>query len=328
MDISRRIMISKYRHVFSCGLPNQFYVTDGGIETSLVYLQGMDLPGFAAWPLLGDSNGCAALNAYFTEYAKLSYETNTHLILDTPTWRASKDYLEKENYNQDDMKSLMKTSVDALLVLRDKYEGSNNNIVISGCIGPRGDGYTSDTLMSSDDARIYHSVQMACFAETAIDLVSVYTINYSQEGIGAALAAQFYSLPVVISFTVETNGKLPSGETVSEAIQSCDEATSMYPVYYMLNCAHPSHFSAMLSDLVTTNPSVGSRIGGLKVNASSKSHEELDSSAELDIGDIDALASELKNIKEQNKFINIIGGCCGTDTRHIAAIIRECSGNL
>jgi S-methylmethionine-dependent homocysteine/selenocysteine methylase len=120
-------------------------------------------------------------------------------------------------------------------------------VVISGCVGPQDDAYSPSSKMSADAAREYHSAQINTFADTAADMVNAVTLTYADEAIGIARAAGNAGIPVAISFTVETDGRLPDGQTLGEAIQRVDEQTNGARAYYGVNGAHPTHFDEVLA---------------------------------------------------------------------------------
>src|SRR4029079_8642649 len=176
-------------------------------------------------------------------------------------------------------------------------------------------GYSPDRIMSAAEAQEYHAAQVAVFAASEADLVSAFTINYVNEAIGVARAAKAASMPVVISFTVETDGKLPTGQTLKDAIIETDAATGNAPAYYMLNCAHPTHFADVLSGAPWVR-----RLRGLRANASTRSHAALDAAPDLDAGDPVALGEQYHALRTRFPQLTILGGCCGTDHRHVEQI--------
>ena len=298
-----------------------FFMTDGGIETTLIFLEGLDLPHFAAFTLLDSGDGVAALMKYFRTYADLAIKFQTGLILETPTWRANPDWGEKLGIIQGNLANINKKSVRLLEEIRHQYESPQTPVIISGCIGPRGDGYIPDTAMTPNEAEDYHRWQVETFASADADLVTGLTMNYSAEAVGLTHAAKRAKIPVVISFTVETDGRLPTGQSLGDAIRQVDDATSDYPAYFMINCAHPTHFNqAVRGD----EPWV-KRVRGLRANASRMSHAELDAAPELDAGSPTELAREYAELRTQSlKHLNVMGGCCGTDHRHIEQITSAC----
>jgi S-methylmethionine-dependent homocysteine/selenocysteine methylase len=294
---------------------DRLFLADGGLETTLVYHQGIDLPAFAAFPLLDDPAGRAALTDYFMPYLELARERGAGFILDTPTWRASADWGPELGYDAAGIERINRDAVAFAQELRSVAGETPAPILINGAVGPRGDGYVPGALMTPAQAQAYHAAQIGAFAEAGADMVSAITMNYVEEAIGIARAAAAAGLPVVISFTVETDGRLPGGQALDAAIAQVDAATDRAPAYYMVNCAHPSHFT----DVVTNARGWTERIGGLRVNASSKSHAELDEATELDEGDPAALRREHGALLAHLPNVTVLGGCCGTDARHVAA---------
>lgn len=294
-------------------------VTDAGLETWLVFDRGIDLPAFAAYPLALSTEGRALLTEYYGHYASIAERLNTALVLEAPTWRANPDWAATLGHDLTALRHVITESVDVVDAVRSRWTG-NQPFLISGAVGPRGDGYRIDVAMDADTATEYHSFQIACMASTPIDVVTAMTIGYADEAIGITRAAQQVGLPVVISFTVETDGRLPSGISVQEAIEVTDAATGSYPLHYMINCAHPTHFD----HLFNTESSWAARIGGLRANASMLSHAELDEMVELDAGDPADLANRYVALRSIMPALQVIGGCCGTDHRHVEALASAC----
>lgn len=311
--------IAKYRD----RLPQrsqQIFLTDGGMETTLIYHDGLDLPCFAAFTLLRTPDGVAHTRAYYARYAAMAQRAGFGFVLETPTWRANADWGAKLGYSRQELAAANGQAVALMAELRAEFETARSPMVISGAIGPRGDGYNPDRLMSAPEALDYHAEQIATLRDTQADMVTAFTLNYVNEGIGVALAAKQAGMPAVISFTVETDGRLPTGETIKEAITAVDAASGAAPVYYMINCAHPTHFR----DALKAGEPWLDRIGGLRANASRRSHAELDTATELDAGDpreFGALHAELRRLLPR---ATVLGGCCGTDHRHVENIALVC----
>lgn len=283
-------------------LNDAVFLTDGGIETTLIFHEGLELPHFAAFHLLKDQQGTEALRKYYRTYAALARRYDVGFLYESPTWRASRDWGARLGYSEKALADVNRRAIE----LGREFESA----VISGCVGPRGDGYIPAGLMSADEAEEYHGAQIRVFRETDADLVAATTMNYVEEAVGVARAAKTAGMPAVISFTVETDGRLPTGQTLKEAIQAVDEMTGNTPAYYMVNCAHPTHFEGTLHE----------RIRGVRANASPKSHAELNDSTELDIGD----PVEFGRQHARMPRLNVYGGCCGTDHRHVEEICRAC----
>lgn len=299
-------------------LSNNLFLTDGGIETTLIFNEGLELPDFAAFDLLKDNEGYQALQKYFGTYANLAKNYQVGLILESATWRANPDWGLKLGYSGKVLAEMNRKAIALLHEIRDKDETEKTPMVISGCIGPRGDGYNPAELMTVDEAQEYHLNQITTFQDAEADMVTAITMTYVEEAIGIVRAAKSVGIPVVISFTVETDGKLPTGQTLKDAITQVDQATDNTPVYYMINCAHPTHFANVL---VTDQPWL-ERIRGLRANASTKSHAELDEAEELDDGNPEELGSQYGELRGKLKNLNVLGGCCGTDHRHVEAMCK------
>ena len=311
--------MAKYRHKLPL-LDGGLYLTDGGIETTLIFHEGWTLPIGEAFVLLTTQRGRAALKEYFDRYVPLAIENGTGFLLESPTWRANPDWAEKVGYEKDALARINAAAIGLLEEVRQTYESEACRMPISGCIGPRGDGYAPGRIMTAQEAEDYHAWQVGVFAVTNADLVSAITMTSGAEGLGVAMAAKKAHMPSVISFTVETDGRLPSGETLADAIAKVDDVSGGAPAYYMINCAHPTHFAPALEE----DAAWVKRIRGLRANASRKSHQELDNSPELDIGDPMELGGEYAQLMKRMPHLAVLGGCCGTDHRHVAQIGMAC----
>jgi homocysteine S-methyltransferase len=291
----------------------QQFVTDGGLETDLIYHHGFDLPEFAAFPLLDDERGRRALVRYYEGYAEVAARHGVGLQLDTPTWRANPDWAALVGY---DAAALDRVNRDAVALLRTIAEQWSDRVPtarVSGQVGPRGDGYRPGAAVDPDEAADYHRPQLAAFAAAGADLVSALTLTDVGEAVGVVRAARDVGLPVWVSFTVETDGRLPEGTTLADAIRATDAAAP--PDAFMVNCAHPDH---VLPGIGADGP--WSRVRGLRVNASALSHEELDAMTELDAGDPAALTVAHGRLEAALGGVDLVGGCCGTDASHVAAL--------
>jgi len=296
------------------------FLTDGGIETTLILHEGLDLPHFAAFDLLRSDTGRSALDRYFGTYADLAARFDAGLVLESATWRASPDWAARLGYDEAALDAANREAVRMLERLREEREAPGTPMVISGCVGPRGDGYRADRVMTAEEAERYHARQIGTFAKTAADMITAITMTYADEAIGIARAAGEAGMPVAISFTVETDGRLPTGQALGEAIEQVDDATGAHPAYYMINCAHPTHFEDVLDPAAPW----ARRLGGLRANASRMSHAELDEAPELDTGDPEELGRQYATLYARLPALRVMGGCCGTDHRHIEAIARAC----
>lgn len=297
------------------------FLTDAGLETTLIFLRGLDLPEFAAYDLLKDPVKRAIMRAIFAEYLGVARDQGLGMVVETPTWRASQHWGRKLGYDSEALATANREAVDFLLDLREEFETPDTPVVISGCLGPLDDGYFGDHHVTAEEAQQYHQEQIKTFRHTAADMVCALTMGTVAEATGVTRAAQAADMPVAISFTLETDARLPSGIELGEAIAQVDEATGSGPLYYMVNCAHPDHFSRLLADL---SSEVRERLRGLRCNASRKSHAELDESTELDRGHPAELGEAYAKIIAAWPQLRVLGGCCGTDTEHLEAIAQAC----
>jgi homocysteine S-methyltransferase len=292
-------------------------LTDAGLETVLVFDEGFELPCFAAFPLVDSDEGRAALRRYYASFLELGRDRGVPLVLSAPTWRANPDWGRRLGYEGDDLAAVNRRGVSFVEAVRDELLGptARDDVVVEGCVGPRSDGYRPTLVMDADEAEQYHAVQLQTLAETGCEQVSALTLTYVDEAIGIVRAAQAAQLPVVVSLTVETDGRLPSGASIEDSIDAIDAATDGAAQSFMINCAHPTHFADALPEGDSRD-----RIRGLRANASARSHEELDEAEELDAGDPDDLAERYVALRRDLPELEVLGGCCGTDIRHVTAI--------
>ena len=296
------------------------FLTDGGLETTLIFHEGVELPDFAAFLLLQTPQGRATLKAYYERYLAIAAADGMGFILESPTWRASPDWAARQGLSRGRLDQLNREAIGLMLELRDAWKARVPRIVVSGCVGPRGDGYDPGQVMTADEAAHYHLDQVTAFAAAGADMACAITMTNAPEAIGVVRVARAVGLPVAISFTVETDGRLPTGQTLGEAVAAVDAATNGAAAYFMVNCAHPTHFaSALEGDAAWVQ-----RIGGLRANASKRSHQELNEAPDLDDGNPQELGAEHAALLRRHGHIRVLGGCCGTDHRHVAAMSRAC----
>jgi S-methylmethionine-dependent homocysteine/selenocysteine methylase len=286
-------------------------LTDAGLETVLVFDEGLDLRQFAAFPLVDSEDGRAALRRYYEPFLELARDRDVPLVLSAPTWRANTDWGRLLGYEGDDLVAVNRRAVALLESMAAEYD----NVVIEGSVGPRSDAYSPSLLMDADEAERYHAVQLRTFVDAGCAQATALTLTYPEEGIGVTRAAKAAGIPIVVGFTVETDGRLPSGHSIEDAIVTVDDATDGAPEFFVINCAHPTHFADALPEGESRT-----RIGGLRANASTLSHAELDEAEELDSGDPHDLAERYVALRSELPALEVVGGCCGTDIRHVTAI--------
>ncbi|MFC0806759.1 homocysteine S-methyltransferase family protein [Ensifer sp. P24N7] len=310
--------MARYRHDLPL-VRGGMFLSDGGMETALIFQEGIELPHFASFVLLSTAEGRRRLLRYYTRYLEIARRHGTGFVLDTATWRANADWGEKLGYDAAALRKVNQDAVDLLTGLRTEYERPQAPVVLNGVIGPRGDGYQAGRI-TADEAEDYHCAQVATFADSQADMITAVTMTNTEEAIGVVRAARGHDMPCAISFTVETDGRLVTGRSLQHAIETVDAETGGYPHYYMINCAHPAHFENVLE----RQSAWVRRIGGIRANASTKSHAELDESETLDAGDAGDLAERYRSLTGCLPHLRVLGGCCGTDHRHMAAICEAC----
>lgn len=293
-------------------------LTDSGLETWLIFQRQVALSDFAAFPLLGSSEGRELLAEYFRDHLRVAAQAGTGFVLETPTWRANRDWGARVGYGVDELDRVNRDAVAFLRLLGSEF-GSVHQIV-SGTIGPRRDGYDPGELLTPQDAARYHRAQIGSFVAAGADRVTMFTATHVGEATGVVQAARAAGADVVVAFTVETDGRLPTGQPLDEAIEEVDAATSRGALHFGINCAHPDHFCHVLD----ADPAAYARVGLVRANASRASHAELDDADELDAGDPIELASQYAALTQRHPQVQVLGGCCGTDVRHVEAIAAAC----
>jgi homocysteine S-methyltransferase len=292
-------------------------LTEAGLETVLVFDEGLELPQFAAFPLVDSDEGRAAMRRYYKPFLELARDRSVPLVLSAPTWRANADWGRLLGYEGDDLAEANERAVTFVEAVRDEVlePAERGNVVIEGCIGPRSDAYHPTLLMNADEAERYHAAQIRTLMEAGCPQATALTLTYPEEAIGIVRAARAAGLPVIVGFTVETDGRLPSGDSIERSILAVDDATDSAAEYFVINCAHPTHFADALPE-----GDARTRIRGLRANASTLSHAELDEAEELDSGDPSDLAERYVDLRRELPALELVGGCCGTDIRHVTAI--------
>ncbi len=296
------------------------FLVDGGIETYLMHHAGIDLPHFAAFPLLESESSLQIIDEYFRRFLEIAQAVEAGFVLESLTWRASRDWGAKLGYSRAALADVNRAAVALCVDRRRQWSHCVAPIVVSGCVGPRHDAYQMGVRMTADDALRYHIEQIGTFAATEVDVITAATLNNPEEGLGIVHAAQECNVPVVLSFTLDANGVLASGQSLAAAIRRIDDQSDGYVSYYGINCVHPSHFE----HLFASRDACLSRVRAVRGNASKKSHVELDGANVLDEGDPEEFGEDYLRLTGTANQLNVLGGCCGTDHRHVAALAARC----
>jgi S-methylmethionine-dependent homocysteine/selenocysteine methylase len=310
-DRSKEEAVPAYRPSYRDALPQlsgDLFLADAGLETDLIFNHGIEMREFAAHTVLPDPEGRAALIRYYEGFLRLAGEMKTGFILDSVTWRAHAHWADALGASKAELRAANEDSIGLIAELRRRFAGNAGPIVLNAVAGPCGDAYRPDIRIAVEDAEKYYAEQLGWLAETEADMATALTFNQAGEAAG---------LPAAVSFTVETDGRLPTGQSLSEAIAEVDAVSDGCAAYFMINCAHPTHFADALDEAPWAR-----RICGIRANASRKSHAELDESTELDPGDPRELAGQYRDFAARLPWLNIFGGCCGSDLRHVTEIAR------
>lgn len=298
------------------------FLTEGGVYTHLMFDLNVELRNLAAFELLFDASKEAILKDLHRTFADIAIKYGVSIILDTETWRASSNW-----YKLVGTSAKQQTKIHPLALassrrladyVRDKSEGKVNAIVV-GTMGPLNDAYKFDKDLSVEVARNYHRAQMLEFKANKAGAVGAYTLSTSTEALAIALEAKDATIPCFLSFTVETDGTLPSGESLQMAVERVDEETQNSVLFFMVNCAHPRH----VRKAVENDGAWIQRIRGVRGNASIKSHEELNNSTELHSGDPVQFANDLLSLRDIFPQLVVMGGCCGTSPDHSIEIAKK-----
>lgn len=292
------------------------FLTDGGFETWMFFVEGFEAPEFAALVLMDDERARERMQAYFERFLGMAETAGTGYILDTNTWRGAVTWADALGRTGDEMLRLSRDAVTFAHGLRAAWTGRVDPILVNGVVGPAGDGYSAEGGLSAEEYAHVHVAQIEVLADAGADMISALTMTNVAEAIGITRVAACLDVPSVISFTVETDGRLPSGETLADAIAATDAATDGAPLYYMVNCAHPEHFR----DVLQGDGAWVGRIGGVRANASRMSHAELDCSETLDDGNPAEFGDLHAALAPLLPSLRVVGGCCGTDHRHVGCV--------
>ena len=289
----------------------RIFLADGGLETCMIFHEGFDLPHFASFVLVDSDEGRAALDRYFTRYMSIAKRSGTGFVLDTATWRANMGWAGALELDEAAIRAVNGRAVALALRVRDSHSTADFPIVVNGAIGPSGDGYKIDATLTPAQAESVHRPQVEALAAAGVDMVTAVTMTHVGEAVGVAKAAKAAGVPHALSFTVEVDGRLPSGQPLHEALAETEAATDGSALFYMVNCAHPTHFARELDGAMRE------RIGGIRANASRLSHAELDAATELDDGDPVEFGHFYGAFGRYLPNLRLVGGCCGSDHRHV-----------
>jgi homocysteine S-methyltransferase len=267
--------------------------------------------------LIHENKGRRALEKIYRNYIGVGLKYNLPILLAAPTWRANPDRIEASGCRGHE--KINADCVRFLQSIRNTYDDYSKLMFIGGLMACRGDAYRPEEALTEPDAADFHKPQAAMLAESGVDYLMAATLPAVSEARGMAKTLSDLRIPYVISFVIRPDGTLLDGTPLHRAIDQIDSTTEHPPFFYLINCVHPSVFARGLGRETEISKSIRKRVLGLQANTSSRSPEELDGLEQLDGSDPDKFAEEMLDLHHQFG-IKVIGGCCGTDHRHIHAI--------
>lgn len=298
-----------------------FYLAEGGQETEIMYKFGHDLPHFAMFTLLDQPAAVADMRAMYRRYLDTAARHGFNALMGGLDYRASPDWAGLLGYTRSDLRDMQLRSVDFLREAAQPYAGQIREILIVGTVGPRGDAYSLNQVITADEAEDYHSAQLETLRDAKVDLVSALTFNNTPEAVGVARAAASFGLPLSVSFALDSDHRLMSGPTLREVIETVDrEAGEARPAYFGVNCSHPLEFTPALESGEWIR-----RIRMLRPNAVSMEKTQLCRLGHLESGDPDELGRQMGELAARYPHIDIWGGCCGTWDAHLDRIAENVS---
>lgn len=263
-----------------------------------------------------DEHHRAIMRKIYIEYITLLLPTRAPLLLFSPTWRASGERLAMRRL---DVRTVNQDNVRFLDEVRSGIPEGKDRMYIGGLIGCRGDAYRPQEALSEADAMLFHRDQAAALMEGGADFLFASTLPALTEAIGIARVFSSITSDYILSFVVRSDGTLLDGTPLTIALAAIDTRVNPAPLAYMINCVHPSVFHRAMHHPLHSSASVRSRMLGLQANTSPRPPEELDGLEELDTTEAQSFARELASLRS-SCGTRLLGGCCGTDARHIAAL--------
>lgn len=270
--------------------------------------------------LIYESKGLKALSELWNGYIDIARRYGLPFLATTPTRRANKDRISLSRYSE-------RIIGDNVRFLRNIQKKADINMYVGGLMGCRGDAYTANGALSEEDAYNFHKWTAEHFLKAEVDFLYAGIMPSLPEAAGLAKAASDMNLPYIISFTIQGNGMLIDGTSISDAIQYIDSVTENKPAIYMSNCIHPGILFQALSQPFNQTSLVKERFRGIQANTSPLSYVELDNSLELKCSDPETWADEMIRLSEISD-IKIWGGCCGTNNRHMECLVKRLVSRL
>ena len=260
-----------------------------------------------------------AISEIYRQYLDIGFKYNLPMLLSTPTWRASRERIEKAGYEKSDVNGDNFRHFDGM---RKSCGAYADKVVICGLLSCRGDAYNQSEALTTKDAHKFHSWQANRLAEAGVDFLLAATLPALSEATGLAKALAGTGKPYIMSFVFRPEGTMLDGTPLKDAISIIDADVNPKPTAYMANCTHASIFKSAILHDTNSSSTVRKRVAGLLANTAALNPEELDDSEELVEEDPQIFGQSLAALHAE-MGLKILGGCCGTDDRHIDNLAKR-----
>lgn len=300
---------------------SKIILTEGGVVERIKRDPTVELDSHIGHSgLIYDSKGKKVLKKIYTGYIDIGEKYNLPMLSLAPTWRANPERIKKSIFNKH--KNINKDCVNFLKEIRSGYSNYSKLIFIGGMMACKGDAYRPEDALSKKEAKIFHKEQAILLAESEVDFIKVATLPSVSEAHGMASVISSHQIPYILSFVVQPNGKILDGTPIHQVVHIIDSEIHPKPIFYMINCVHPTIFEQAINNEIQFSRNLTKRIIGLQANTSSKSPDELDNLSYLDTSDSEEFGELMVSL--HNQFgIKVLGGCCGSDENHITEIAKR-----
>ncbi len=296
----------------------EYFLTEGGTETEIMYRHGFELPEFAMFPLLDTPKAVRALRSIFRAHLDVAAEFGLSFLLTGLDYRASPDWGAKLGYSPQALSDANMQSIEFLREISEGYEGQIPRLLIGGCLGPRGDAYGLNQNITAESAEDYHAVQLETLKKSGVDFAVAATFNNVPEAVGVSRAAARIGVPLFVSLTLDSTHRLKSGPSLGDAITEIDAlAGEAAPEFYLLNCSHPLEYEPALDDGKWIK-----RLRGVRPNASKMEKIALCKLGHIEDGNPVELGEQIGDLSYRYTHMDIFGGCCGTGDSHLREIAK------
>jgi homocysteine S-methyltransferase len=297
-------------------------LTDAGVETRILFETGLELdPHLQVAGLLDRRRGREALRTIYAEYVDVAWSHGLPTIIGTPTFRASRRYVERSGRGSSQVVRRLNAEAVALLA-EVRAAGAHDPVFIAGVVGPYGDACRPDDCLGHLDGADYHAEQVRALTDAGVDLLFAPTFPSIEEAHGVATAMSTTGLPYVVSFVLDDRGRVLDGTYLHAAIERIDDCVVPAPTWYSISCVHPDVARTALENLAVASSLSAGRLREVKANGSPAVTSRRGTAEHCD-GDPPEVFGETMHQLGRDFAIPILGGCCGTGAQHLAALARR-----